>query len=61
MIEKFPELRVFSVLDHEKLSKIMDVLDENILIDQFHSSKLKNLTEMGFTPKQSRDIIQCFF
>ena len=61
MSEKLPALQVFSILDREKISKIMSVLDESIVTDQFHSPKLKNLERLGFTRKQSRNILECFF
>ena len=55
------ELQVFSILDREKLFKIMKIFDESIVNDQFRSPKINNLKELGFTHKQSRDIIGCFF
>lgn len=61
MIEQPQELQVFSILDKEKISKIMDILDESIVRDQFKSPKIKKLEELGFTNQQSRDILECFF
>ena len=60
MIEQTEELKVFSILDRKKISKIMDVLDESIVKDQFSSTKIKDLEELGFKHKQSRDILECF-
>ena len=55
------ELEIFSILDKEKITKIIDLLDESIVKDQFRTPQLQNLEKLGFTEKQSRDIIQCFF
>ena len=60
MPKSYPELQVFSILDKEKISKIVNVLDESIVRDQFNSTKIKDLEKLGFTHEQSRDIIKCF-
>lgn len=55
------ELHVFSILNPEKISKIINLLDENIVEDQFRSPKLQDLKKLGFTIGQARDILECFF
>ena len=61
MSKPYSELQVFSTLDREKISKIIDVLDESIVRDQFNSSKIKDLEKLGLAHEQSRDVLKCFF
>ena len=61
MEEQLHELQVFSILDREKISKILNVLDESIVEDPFGSPKRKSIRELGFTDRQSYDILECFF
>ena len=55
------ELEIFSVLNKEKISKIIGFLDESIIKEQLSDPQLQNLEKLGFTNKQARDILDCFF
>ena len=59
--EQMECIRVFSILDKKKLFAILNVLDESVVKDQFHSLKIKSLEEIGLTNEQALDIIECFF
>lgn len=54
-------MEVFSVLDKEKLSMIVGVMDENIIKDASRGPVIDSLEGMGFTQAQSHDIFECFF
>ena len=58
--EQMECIRVFSILDKKKLFAILNVLDESVVKDQFHSLKIKSLEEIGLTNEQALDIIECF-
>ena len=60
MSEPINEWQVFSIIEKNKIVKIIDMLDETVVKDQFRSTKIKNLEEMGFTHNQARNIIACF-
>ena len=38
-----------------------DILDDDILVDQFDNPKVKQLQDLGFTHKQSLDIVEGFY
>lgn len=61
MSQQPKELEIFSILNKEKISKIIDLLDESIVEEQFDSPKLQDLEKLGFTNKQAEDILECFF
>ena len=60
--EQFPGLQVFSALDHEKISDIMDILNENIVKrDSSTDVMFKRIQDLGFTTRQSSNIMMVFY
>lgn len=54
-------LSIFSVLTKDTISKIMNLLDENLVKDQRLTPKSDEIKKLGFTDAQLDDILECFF
>ena len=59
--EQFSGIEMFSVLNKEQISSIINILDENIIKDPTDSTILKKLEALGFTRKESSSILEAFF
>ena len=57
----FAALQVFSELDKQQIANITNILDDSIVKERFSKSKIKEITDMGFTTKQAHDIIECYY
>lgn len=55
------DLRSFIGITPDKLSKIMELMDETIVVDQLRSPKIQKLIAMGYTENQAEDIVTTFF
>ena len=54
-------IEVFSILSKKKVVQIVSILDENIVKDPYDEKKIQELKKIGFTQRQSRNILEAFF
>ena len=58
-LEQFQGIQVFSILNKEKISQILNILNENIIKDPYY--KIDELANLGFTKEQSLSILEAFY